>query len=76
MNLQFTEYNSLQKVLTISFYCYRSARAMGNPEQTGTVKYFCRARGHGFIIPADGSEDVFLHISELVNYLTYVYVNT
>lgn len=44
-----------------------SAKAMSNPEETGKVKYFCRARGHGFIIPESGGDDLFVHISELVS---------
>lgn len=47
---------------------FSSAKAMSNPEETGKVKYFCRSRGHGFITPDNASDDVFVHISELVCY--------
>ncbi|TPG49500.1 cold-shock protein [Roseomonas nepalensis] len=32
---------------------------------TGTVKWFNATKGYGFIQPSDGSNDVFLHISDV-----------
>ncbi|ALG68962.1 cold-shock protein [Beggiatoa leptomitoformis] len=33
--------------------------------QTGTIKWFDKTRGYGFIAPEDGSRDVLIHYSSI-----------
>lgn len=42
-----------------------SERALGNPQESGVIKSFCRERGHGFIKPTKGGDDIFVHISDI-----------
>ncbi|BES97205.1 CSP [Nesidiocoris tenuis] len=42
-----------------------SARALQNPQETGFVKSFCRAKGHGFITRDSVEETIFVHISDI-----------
>jgi len=42
-----------------------SSMGGGASELRGTIKWFNPEKGYGFVSPADGSQDVFLHISAL-----------
>jgi len=43
----------------------QSERALQGPSFTGKVKSFCREKGHGFIIPDEGGDTMFTHISDI-----------
>ena len=33
----------------------------------GTVKFFNESKGYGFIVPEDGSKDIFVHANGLID---------
>ncbi len=38
--------------------------------QEGTIKFFNETKGFGFIKPADGSAEVFVHVTGLIDKVT------
>ncbi|CAN9505143.1 unnamed protein product [Ophioblennius macclurei] len=45
--------------------CSATARAAEGPVYRGVCKCFSRSKGHGFITPSDGGDDIFVHISDI-----------
>ncbi len=50
---------------SINHVNYRSERIASTPALRGTIETFCRQKGYGFIKPSDGSEHIFVHISDI-----------
>jgi len=48
----------------VGFAFDRSEVAAAGPSFFGKVKTFCREKGHGFIIPKEEGDLIFVHISE------------
>jgi len=42
-----------------------SEKILASPTLRGKVVSFCRQKGHGFIEPDDGGENLFMHISDI-----------
>jgi CspA family cold shock protein len=58
--------NALKKRIASQFIFTKTSK-IKNEMKEGTVKFFNRSKGFGFIKPADSSEDIFVHESGLID---------
>src|SRR5258708_29184641 len=51
---------------TTSLGCKEEVHPMSENRTNGTVKWFSRVKGYGFIEPENGEKDVFVHYSAII----------
>jgi CspA family cold shock protein len=50
------------------FMPYQPPPNAGRTQFTGTIKFFKADKGYGFVVPAEGGEEIFVHSSGVVGY--------